>query len=126
MNKYRKPIIIKNNDIAEGVFAASGETCYTTEAKIIQRPELGRNDYRIQVNARHHGNHTKQKQRLIITFNKPVTFKSCNGKLLEGNGTSTLTIELRYYQNPTDNIGFGDLTVESDSGLAILKAQTFD
>lgn len=126
MGEYKQPQIIMNSDLAEGVFAASGETCYTTEAKIIQRPELGRNDYRIQVNARHHGDHTREKQKLIVTFNKPVTFKSCNGKLLNGNGTNILTIELSYHQNPNDNIGFGDLTVEADSGLAILKAQTFD
>lgn len=53
---------------------------------------------------------------------KILTYVSCNGNgasCVGGNGTPTLTITLTYHQNPGDNIGFGDLCVTSDAGLAI-------
>lgn len=127
MNKYEKPIIIKSNDIAEGVFTASGEaSCYTTSAYIHQRPETGRGDYRIQINAQHTADHTREKQILTVEFNQPVTFKWSQGNLIGGDGSAIIEIELHYHQNPNDNIGFGDLTVESDPGLEILSANITD
>lgn len=46
--------------------------------------------------------------------------------MISGNGTSTLTVRLSYHQNPTDNIGFGDLIVTSDAGLAITDVSITD
>lgn len=37
-----------------------------------------------------------------------------------------LTIKLSYHQNPNDNIGFGDLVVTSDPGLAITGVSITD
>ena len=118
---YEKPIILDENDIGEGIFTASGNigSCYTVSAYIHQIPETGRGDYRIQVDAHHNADHTKTTQYLTISFNQNVIFKSSQGSVLSGSGTNTLKIHLSYYQNPTDNIGFGDLVVESDPGLAI-------
>ena len=118
---YNKPVILTNDDMAEGVYAASGG-CYTTTAYIHQRPETGRGDYRIQVNAQHSSDHTNNAQTLTISFNQSVVYKSCNGQgatCISGDGTNTLQIGLTYWQNGTDNIGFGDLVVESDQGLSI-------
>ena len=124
---YIKPAVLSSADLAEGIYTASGaSTCYTTTAKIHQRPQTGRGDYRIQVNARHHGDHTKEEQKLIIKFNQPVVYKWSNGQIAGGDGTDTLTIALHYHQNPNDNIGFGDLIVESFSGLIILSAEVYD
>lgn len=123
---YQKPVMISNEELAEGIFAASGSSCYTTTANIHQKPQTGRGDYRIQVNGQHHADHTKETQWLTITFNQPVTYSSSQGTLISGDGTTTLVIEFHYHQNPTDNIGLGDLVVVSDPGLAITGANITD
>ena len=129
MSKYEKPVVEIDAGMAEGVYAASGAGCYTVDAYIHQTPETGRGDYRIQVNAQHHADHTRTAQVLTISFNLPVTYVSCNGQgasLTSGNGSNTLVINLGYYQNPTDNIGFGDLVVTADAGLAITGVSITD
>ena len=65
MRDYMKPVVIVNSEVSEGVYAASGsaDECYTVNAYIHQRPQLGRGDYRIQVNGRHEaadGHHSGQ------------------------------------------------------------------
>ena len=122
--KYEKPSVIQNVELSEGVYMASGDHCYTTTARIHQTPETGRGDYRIQVDAKHDADHHSDEQTFTITFNQPVEYKSCNGNgatLKSGDGTTTLVFDLTYHNNNTDNIGFGDLVVESDAGLAIVS-----
>lgn len=123
---YQKPTLYKTEDLAEGVYAASGSGCYTTTARIHQKPETGRGDYRIQVDGHHHADHTRETQWLHISFNQPVTYSSSQGTLKSGDGTSTLVIEYHYHQNPTDNIGLGDLVVVSDPGLSITGVSITD
>lgn len=123
---YQKPTLYKTEDLAEGVYAASGSGCYTTTARIHQKPETGRGDYRIQVDGHHHADHTRETQWLHISFNQPVTYSSSQGTLKSGDGTSTLVIEYHYHQNPTDNIGLGDLVVVSDPGLSITSVSITD
>lgn len=128
MNTYSKPTITIDNGLAEGVYAASGAEagCYDASAYIHQTPETGRGDYRIQVNGKHNANHTKEAQVLTISFNQNVTYVSGGAGLISGNGTPTLKINLSYHQNPTDNIGFGDLIVTSEAGLAITGVSITD
>ena len=126
MSKYVKPVVEIDNEMAEGVYAASGAGCYTASAYIHQTPQTGRGDYRIQVNGRHQSDHTKEAQVLTISFNQNVTYVSGGAGLNSGNGTTTLTIRLGYHQNPTDNIGLGDLVVTSDAGLAITGVSITD
>ncbi len=119
MKNYERPIVLTNNELAEGVYAASGD-CYEVSAKIHQTPEIGRGDYRIQVNAVHNADHNSaNNQCLHITFNQAVVYKSSGGTLESGDGTNTITIGYKYWNNHTDNIGLGDVVVESDPGLAI-------
>ena len=40
--------------------------------------------------------------------------------------TDLCKVKLSYHQNPTDNIGFGDLVVTSDAGLAITGVSITD
>lgn len=127
---YSKPEVEKMAFQFENqVTATSSGGCYSTTAFIHQTPQTGRGDYRIQVNGQHHADHTRNAQVLHISFNQPVVYKSCgaNGaSLIAGNSTTNLEIALSYYQNPNDNIGFGDLCVESDPGLAITGVSITD
>lgn len=122
MKKYTKPTISLDTGLAEGIYAASG--CYTASAKIIQTIEHEKK-YVIQVNAHHNADHSSSSQILVISFNQNVTHLN-GGTLISGNGTSTLTIQYNYYQNPNDNIGLSDLTVQSDSGLEIVSVSISD
>lgn len=126
MSKYVKPVISLDEGMAEGVYAASGAGCYTASAYIHQTPETGRSDYRIQVKGKHHADHTKEAQVLTISFNQNVTYVSGGAAYISGDGTTTLKIRLGYHQNPTDNIGFSDLVVTSDAGLAITGVSITD
>ena len=114
---YRKPVIMRTDDLAEGVYAASGASgCYTAEAHIHQSPETGRDSYVIQVNGYHNADHTSKQQLLTISFNMPVKFKSCSeARSVKGSGTPTLFIELDYSMNRSGDIGFGDLVVQAES-----------
>ena len=126
MKNYEKPVVLMNENLAEGVYAESGQACYTTTGYIHQVPETGRGDYRIQVNGVHSADHYCEAQVLHISFNMPVTYKSSNGSLAGGNGTSSLDINYSYHNNENDNIGLGDLVVEADSGLAVTGVSITD
>ena len=126
MKQYSKPIVSVDNGLAEGVYAASGAGCYTASAHIHQTPQTGRGDYRIQVNGQHKADHTRDAQVLTISFNQNVTYVSGGAGLISGDGTPTLKVKLTYHQNQTDNIGFGDLVVTSEAGLAITGVSITD
>lgn len=55
-----------------------------------------------------------------------VEYVSGGISLISGNGTPTLVVQLRYRQNSNDNIGFGDLIVKADEGLAITGVSITD
>ena len=125
MTNYESPVILRTEELAEGVYLASG--CYTATAIILQTPQDGRGDYRIQVNGQHNADHTKEAQTLTISFSLPVTYtSSSSGSLVSGSGTNTLVINYNYHQNPTDNIGLGDLVVQADAGLAVTSVNITD
>ena len=122
--KYEKPIVMINEELAEGVYAASG--CYTITAYITQIPQTGRGDYRIQLNAVHNADHTNNAQILTITFNQDVKYVSSNGSLGFGDNTSTLTVNFGYYQNGCDNVGLGELVVTANEGLEVVRVLLTD
>jgi len=125
---YKKPMILANEELAEGIYAASGSTCYTCSASITQRPEGGRQNYVIRVNGRHNASdgHTSSSQTLVLVFNQAVTYVSSNGSYVSGNGTNTLTINYSYWNNAYDNIGLGDVYVTSADGLSNPSATLID
>jgi hypothetical protein len=125
MEGYASPIVLQNEEIAEGIFAASGSSCYNVTGYSLQGPETGRENYVIQINAVHNADHTANSQVLTISFNQPVNHVS-GGTLQSGDGTSTLQIGYTYHQNPTDNIGNAALTVTSGAGLEITSASLSD
>lgn len=124
MKTYSKPVVTVDSGLAEGIYAASG--CYTATANIHQKPEVGRGDYRIQVNGQHKADHSNDAQTLTISFNQTVTYVSSQGSLVSGNTGTTLIINYTYHNNQTDNIGLGDLVVTSDAGLEITSVKITD
>jgi len=125
MYNYSKPIVIENEELAEGVYAASGSDCYTVRFNVHQHPEIGRGDYRIQVDGAHNATdgHHSGEQVLTINFNMPVVYKSSNGMLVGGDGTNCIQIRYNYHNNQVDNIGLGDVIVTADAGLAVVGGQ---
>ena len=131
MKKYEKPAVMLTDGIAEGVYMASGDgagsgsDCYTVTARIHQKPETGRGDFRIQVDGKHAAddNHHSGEQVLVLYFNQAVTYSSSNGSLKSGDGTDTIEITYNYHNNAYDNIGLGDVVVQSEAGLTVTGAQ---
>lgn len=130
MKNYEKPLVLDNDEIFEGVYAASGadgSDCYAVTAYIHQTPETGREDYRIQVNGVHAAiGHHSTEQVLTLYFNQPVTYSFCNGAnaiLVGGDGTEQLKLRYNYHNNENDNIGLGDVVVTSGDGLAVTGAK---
>lgn len=124
---YEKPEVKIDEGLAEGIYAASG--CWTVTARINQKPEVGRNDYRIQVDMKHKADHTVEEEEFVIQFNQTVTFKEWNigTATLIGSATGTeLRFKINKHANPVENIGAGDLIVESDNGLAIIGSWMMD
>ncbi len=127
MENYQKPAVLANEDISEGVYAASGaddgQDCYDVDAYIHQWPQPGRGDYRIQVSAKHAAgdNHHSGAQQLVLSFNLPVVYKDSNGSCISGDGSSII-IAYSYHNNAYENIGLGDVIVEADPGLEVTGA----
>lgn len=123
MKNYVKPVVLDNEEVFEGVYAASGD-CYTVTTSMHQEPQEGRIDYRIQVNGTHNAadDHHSGEQVLTLSFNMPVSYVSSNGSLIAGDGTSSIQIRYSYHNNGVDNIGLGDVVVSSSDGLGITGA----
>ena len=124
MKKYSKPTILVNDEYSEGVYAASG--CYTVTASIRQHNQTGRTDYRIQLDGKHDSDHTRDAQTLTVSFNMPVEYKSSSGTLQGASVGTTIVVKYNYHQNPTDNIGLGDLVVSAEQGLQITSISFTD
>lgn len=123
MKKYERPVVLVNEELAEGVYAASGYNggeCYNITAEIKQTPEEGRDSYTIQCNADHITAHHGTSQMMTISFNIPVTYVWSNGALHSGDGTNCLEIQFSYHNNDIETgIGLGELYVKAGEGLAV-------
>lgn len=126
MMNYEKPVVLANEDVAEGVYAASGagvggSNCYTVSAYITQTPETGNETYCIHMDAVHMAEHHSTQQVVDLSFNQSVDFQWCNAAncTCSGSGSSTLTLTFSYHANFTENHGLGDVYVSSGEGLAV-------
>lgn len=126
MKKYEKPVVLVNEELAEGVYAASGKDCYTVSAQIVQLPELGKDTYTIQMDGVHNaqdGHHSSERV-IKVVFNQVVTYVSSNAASVSGSGSNTLYLTYvqgngSYHNNAQDTLGLGNLDVISEAGLAI-------
>ncbi len=125
MKKYERPVVLVNEELAEGVYAASGD-CYTVSAVIVQIPELGKDSYTIQmdgVHAAQDGHHSSERV-IKVVFNQVVTYVSSAAANVSGSGSNTLYLTYvqgngSYHNNAEDTLGLGNLEVISEVGLAI-------
>ena len=127
MKKYVKPVVAASEGLAESVYMGSGN-CYTFNARITQKPEVGRDTYVIQMDGVHDATHHSSVRNVVVVFDNPVNYVSSNATNVAGDGTNTLTLTFEdghngsYHNNPTDNIGLGELQVTSSApSLAIVK-----
>ena len=132
MNNYSKPIVLANEELAEGVYAASGAGCYTAWGEVFQNPATGFDEYRVKIHADHKSdNHHSTEQVAYVTFNKAVKYLGCNATsgtyLKGGDGTTTLQIGLFYHKNAVEPFEFADLRVMtvdgSRTGLTVEKVE---
>ncbi len=133
MKKYERPVVVAVEDMAEGVYAASGSICYTFTARITQLPELGNDVYTIQIDGTHNAQdgHHSEERTVAISFNLPVTYYSSNASTCTGSGTNTLVLRYtnetgNYHNNAIDNIGLGQLKVQAAEGLSINSIRCID
>ena len=128
MAKYEKPMVIANDELAEGVFAASG--CYTVTWKKHQDTQEGRTTLRFQIDAVHDASPTCSEQYLTLNFTMPVKYVGSNGTLVSPASsdieTTVMKIKFTYWNNPNDNIGMGEVTVIGDSAADISSASMTD
>lgn len=134
MKKYEKPIVMINDDLAEGVYAApSGycdDDCYRVEIEGHQVPEGSRLTHKFQLKCYHLASetdgHCGSGQMLIVKFDKPVNYVSSKGTLYAGDGTNELMISYAYTQNAKDEVGLGDIEVSvADNGSLNIESAIF-
>ena len=122
MKNYVSPVILDNEELAEGVYATgSGATgsCYViTEKTVNQENTTGRYDWRCIIAADHvkEADHITHGQVLVVTFNQSVEYVSSNGSLEGSNTGTTLKVRYNYTNNPNDHIRFADLIVRASLG----------
>ena len=120
MKNYEKPMVMVNDEVAEGVYAASGD-CYTTSARIVQSPQEGRGTYVIQFDSVHAADdlHHSGGQVVELSFNQEVEYVWSAGTLQGSNRGTTIAIEYSYHSNENDKIGLGNVEVISEPGLTV-------
>lgn len=127
MKKYEKPVVMINEELAEGVYAGSG--CFKISDYTPQEPVTGRETYVIGFNAKHEDTHKTKTMLLTLTFNQPVEYVSSGwmSSLYSGNNTNVLVIK---YAGSHDingdkgqNVGLSDIQVKSDAGLQVLSTK---
>ncbi len=130
MRNYEKPVVLLNEELAEGVYAGSGD-CYTYTGYVAQKPAEGMDYYVIHVDGRHEatdGHHSTGRE-LQIVFNQPVTYCDSMAATISGDGTSVLTIQFgvangSYHHNASDNAGLSDFKVKSEPGLSVISVDS--
>ena len=87
--------------------------CYTSEARIIKRPNIGEDDYIIKITGKYNGDHLCNEQLLLLVFNYPVTFISCNNGTIDcSNNTTRLNVKLKFHNNKNDTIEIENFLVK--------------
>jgi len=104
MNNYEKPMILMNEEIAEGVYAASGDTGSSGPSVVKGTEEYGQNHFTVSVDSAYQGKH------IIITL---LANKELSGGWTDASFTySGFTFTLESWTSPAS---FAVTLLTSDS-----------
>ena len=79
MKTYEKPVVIENKDLAEGVFAASGDSssdCWSVSGEIVQSWNGNSNVFQIHAIHSKSVTHISSNVDYVFTFSAPLTSAS--------------------------------------------------
>ncbi|MCM1056189.1 MAG: hypothetical protein NC517_01060 [Firmicutes bacterium] len=99
MMNYEKPIVLANEDVAEGVYAASGaaeETssdCWKVDVTMDQQDAGGYSTYRVKAKHSDGVTHISSKTVVTVVFNGSVSAAEFEGSAEVSGNTVTLTRE---------------------------------
>lgn len=114
---YIKPVIMLNEDLAEGVYTASGEAdCWTIEVKSDQEWNGRYHTFRVNIVHSNTVQHISTASTSVITFSLPVKYAQSEGFDVSYSG-NTVTIVREQHANAYqsgDNANFL-LEVEADT-----------
>lgn len=91
MSEYLKPVVLENEELSEGVYAASGD-CWTVDVTLAQPDAGGYANFRVNAVHSTTAQHISTDTTIVIVFNQPVTNATFEGfdVSISGN-TVTLT-----------------------------------
>jgi len=127
MREYVRPIVLENEELAEGVYAASG--CWTAYGAGRQAAVSSRGDFRFQIDGEHINEAHAAKVYITFTFDQPVkNAEYCGYPCVSGDisgGVNIVTFELANLSggvNPNESFGGGALNVRTlDESLTALE-----
>lgn len=144
---YEKPMILASDDLAEGIYLASGDGCScwkVTVKESHQEPVNSRKSTKFQIEMHHiitdqshwrndYEQSTKSRpQRLYIVFDRCVDVVECNEATLVGCSCNVKQIQVDFYSadNGNETIGWGGLAVAAkhncDCKVSICRAWMTD
>ena len=91
MKNYESPVILDNEELAEGVYATgsggSSETSFTSKTDWKRRS--GTDMWDITIDATYYGTRSTESVELVINFDTTVTYVSCLDGRLDSSDTGT-------------------------------------
>ncbi len=107
MKNYESPVILDNEELAEGVYATysggSSETSFTSKTDWLRR--TGTDTWDITINATYYGIRSTESVELVLSFDTTVTYVSCSdgGSLESGDTGTVLRIKCNTHFDQTSN-----------------------
>lgn len=130
MKKYEKPIVMVNEELAEGVYAASG--CWTASGGGTQTSVTARTDFRFQIDGAHKNEAHAARVYITFKFDQNIKTAEFSGYTPMGLGSDTVVFELTNLSggvNPNENFGGAALnvtTVDPVTSLTLMSVSISD
>lgn len=127
MKNYEKPVAMINEDMSEGVYAASGwgqsSSCWTCSGDGKQESEVSRTDWRFQINGSHINERHEADVYATFIFDTNIsTADFCGYQPVELVGNKAVFRLTNYSNgvNPNENFGGGALNVTTSAAVTSL------
>lgn len=104
MKNYEKPVVLANNEMSEGVYAASGDCCWQyVDYRTEEKTEKSTIAYYFDLYHNSTEGHGNEEIHLTVTFSVPVTISEANNCTYNVNGSIvTIIIPSDKVSNPTE------------------------